>query len=346
MDTNIPVRPTAGLNNTGTATGTNENPSGGAPNPSVLQSPGTGAKASGNATSRPFATTTPGNNTAGNTLPNNNARASASWKLEAPPTFHCPKLMVKINEILAENERLLTEKEIMDLDTHECRELARRLSYFGRVRFQGIRTISSSGSKVDMQRRIATWHFCYNRQLHGLHPVPENYEPPPASALDLANPGGGGDGGAAMSASKIGRPRKRSKQEAEDDDDDDIVWLGDTASRKVKRSYPLLVDPANAQEATSEKLQQLSQAESINQMRRQAIPDTLGVLQQLYTTRREIYKELDALDAIVESDVRLPYEKERAKARRLAEETSLRSINEQIENVEANAIVATRRRPL
>ena len=64
--------------------------------------------------------------------------SAESWDLERPPLFHCRNLMIKINEIVPpENERLMTEREITELDTQTCRETARRLSYVGRVRFQG-----------------------------------------------------------------------------------------------------------------------------------------------------------------------------------------------------------------
>jgi hypothetical protein len=261
--------------------------------------------------------------------------------------------MVKIHEILAENERLLTEHEISVLDTHECRELARRLSYFGRVRFQGIRTISSSGSKVDMQRRIVTWHFCYNRQLHGLHPVPENYQPPLAGvSLDLTP--GGEEGGTLNKDGKARRKRSKTSISTdpdgggggEDEDDDMGVHRGLLKALRSRSLEPILPDPTLEELSSSEKLEQLSKAEAINKLRREAIPDSVQGLRLLYETRREIFDQLEMLDATMEDQFKLPYVRDRARMRRTAEESSLYSINEQIANLEANAIVATKRRPL
>jgi hypothetical protein len=220
--------------------------------------------------------------------------------------------------------------------------LTRQLKYNGRVRFQGVRTLSSSGSKVDMQRRIVTWYYCCHRQLQGLSAVPEDYDPSAVVVVVVDHANHHNDTKDAITPGKQAPAKKRKVkdlQEEGDEEEDAVV----SVSRS--RRGPILPDPE--EDVDEAKLKVFASAEAINQLRLDAMQKTREILVQFYDTRRAIFEELHKLDAVIEDATTEPGAiLERARTRREMEEASLGNANAMIGNLERNAIVASKRRIL
>ena len=139
------------------------------------------------------------------------------------------------------------------------------------------------------------------------------------------------------------RPIKRAKRAGEGDGRSSAPQRGLSKKVRSKTLVPILPEPT-AEELSTEKLELLSKCELVNKLRRDAVLETVQGLRVLYDTRREAFAQIEKMDAILgaEDDNACDL----ARIRRTAEEASLKSINEQISNLEANVVFATRRRPL
>jgi hypothetical protein len=104
------------------------------------------------------------------------------------------------------------------------------------VQFQGVRTLSSSGSKVDMHRRIVTWYYCCHRQLQGLSAVPEDYDPTAIIVVDHVNHHNDTNVDA-ITPGKQARTKKRKANkdllEEGDEEDDAVVSVSRSRRRTI-----------------------------------------------------------------------------------------------------------------